>query len=194
MSRIAHTMAFVVILLACSLVPVSSSVARNEAPFIILDPDFLPIPKGKGMMYFFGIWDNGSGPGPLMITPDEFIYYETRESNLDTPYRVVYEAENYVLIVRYLTFTSGRQWTEFVVLTLLMASPSGNRNPKYAQLRWFPCIEDSVDQETMHNASQEFLLAAFKQGCLEGIDQTSTEWSKTFKFSHWSGSRRFGRQ
>jgi hypothetical protein len=166
------------IVVAC-LSPWSLVVAEDmDSPFALPVNDFRQtIPDGDGMAFFYGNWRNlnRSGPRVMSVSPDAFIGWGSDSY----PYRVLYEAKNYVLVAELLRPYPKKKpvvaWTNFVVITL---SHSNGDDPysKYASMRQYRCSDPSMDGGGhAFSWSRERLLEVFKSSrCLRLIRPNDT--------------------
>lgn len=125
---------------------------------------FGDIPGDQGMAYFYDVWDNYRGGGPMTVTDDLIAHYESDDV---MPYRVLFTGKNYVLFAYRRTYEDGEQWTSFGVFTLL---PLRYRDEWEEEgLRFMSC---SIGWETSvpwFELPVEELLALFHKHCHGGV-------------------------
>lgn len=107
----------------CLLATIASSAhvraADRAFPLILpVNKNHAQIPNGQGLAAFLGNWDDMDRLANIRITPNAMISTsQTKES----PIRVLTEADNYVLLLKYVTTRMpppwDREWSTFVILT-----------------------------------------------------------------------------
>jgi hypothetical protein len=140
--------------------------AADEAPPFRLFLDRQPaIPNGLGMKFFYDRWEGrGRQGGWITIKPGEIV---SRTKDDDQNYRILYEAENFVLTV--VAHKVGAPWTGFDVF-LLKPNFLEDLDPYDSSLIVWHCR----DLQLMHNRetynwSRERLLQAFAKRCGKGV-------------------------
>mgnify|MGYP006439095737 CR=1 FL=1 len=164
--------AFLIVVIALSPEPLGA--AEDTDPPFALPVTRLQqiIPNNDGMAFFYGNWD-GLTSGTvreMTVSPDAFI---TWGGDTD-PYRVLYEARNYVLVVElvrpYPEAKPEVAWTNFMVITL---SHLNGDDPysKYANMVHHHCNDPSMDDgDHAFSWSRERLIEVFKSSkCLRLI-------------------------
>jgi len=96
------------------------SQGKNDAfPLTLpVNENHAPIPVGRGLASFIGNWDDTARLANIRITPETMI--STAKTGM-SPIRVLAEAPNYVLLLKYVNTRMrppwNREWSSFVILT-----------------------------------------------------------------------------
>ena len=155
-------------------------VSAGEWPVVLPTQKFGDLPKDQGMAFFIGTWQQTSrfeGGGDMTVTENSI---EFRQSSTPTysPYKVLHEGPNYVLLVTKDTFRDGDQWTRFRIFT---AQSLGGQVGLHTNLRRHSCSELSMERPEPFDWPVEKLLDAFKKSrCLAKIkngDTVSIGWN-----------------
>ena len=148
--------------------------SAGEWPVVLPTQTFGDLPKDQGMAFFIGTWQQTSrfeGGGDMTVTRNSI---EFRQSSTPTysPYKVLHEGPNYVLLVTKDTFRDGDQWTRFRIFT---AQSLGSQVALHTNLRSYSCSELSMERPEPFDWPVEKLLDAFKTSrCLKKMDIDGT--------------------
>jgi len=147
--------------------------SAGEWPVVLPVEKFGNLPKDQGMAFFIGTWEQVVRPqGGDMTVTENSIEYRQSSTPTYSPYKVLHEGPNYVLLVTKDTFRSGNQWTVFRIFT---AQSLGSPVRLYTNLRTHSCDELSMERPEPFDWPVEKLLDTFKKSrCLKKIDIDDT--------------------
>ncbi len=138
----------------------------KEPPFRLPLNRHLPLPDGAGIPSLYGEWHpygDGAG-GPLTITPQVLANYESTWRHNISPYRVLYTAENYVLIAYQLGLYDDRIWTEFGVFSLQSIRQT-ETGPYGTELREWTCGAEATKSAEAFYWLNTQLMQIFEEEC-----------------------------
>lgn len=150
----------------------SSATEQEDQPFELPVSQMWSqvIPDGLGMKFFEGHWEyiGRGGMIPIDVTAEAFVNLLKDESSpyRNSPYRVLYEARNYVLIAELLRDTDSA-WTNFVVLTLR----SRSLDDPYINMIYFYCGDPFMkDADKAFHWPKAKLMELFRSQCPVEVD------------------------
>jgi len=165
MKRLALSLALVVAALLAGPVPAALA---DEPPFRLPLDRYPAIPYGLGMEFFIGPWRPADGGGGTKtFKADGMIVYDT-PGLAPHSYRVLYEAENFVLMVTLKRYDTT--WTAFEVIALRWTYRGGPPDPFDSELAQWYCVDPRIKKgdEAFH-WPRERLLAEFSARCGKGV-------------------------
>lgn len=148
------------------------------------------IPGNAGMAYFKRKWIHPEAPSgvlDLVITDDQLLL--TGPERFPRPYKVLYEAPNYVLLATLETLIGKKQWTSFQILNLMHGIPPKREAGLWPALREHWCTDRNMERPEPFDWSAEELLEAFKTSeCLKNIFDDGQDSYFGWASTRWTNS------
>jgi hypothetical protein len=143
------------------------------------------IPGNAGMAYFKRKWRNPRGhrDGDMIVTDDQLLLPGWPTST--SPYKVLHEATNYVLLATRVNLIDGSKITTFVIFNLMHSLKKKPEAPIWPTLREHWCTERNMERPEPFDWPVKKLLEVFKASkCLKIIPDDA--W---YADIHWASDR-----